>query len=154
MFNSISEIKKELEQKDRKELLDFCIRFSKFKKENKEFLSFLLFEKHDLPAYILKVNEETNSLFENINFSSVYFIKKSVRKILRLINKHNRFASSPEVEIETLIHFCNCFIEYNIPIPSSLQLKNIYQSQLLKIEKLLELLHPDLQYDLRKKILL
>ena len=152
MLNSINEIKKELVLKERKELLEFCIQLSKFKKENKEFLSFLLFQKDDLPAYILQVNEQTNELFENINTSSVYFIKKSVRKILRLINKHNHFTQSPEVEVETLIFFCNCFSQYHIPIQSSVQLKNIYQSQLLKIDKALAELHPDLQYDLRKKI--
>jgi hypothetical protein len=135
MLNSINEIKKELIQKDRKELLEFCIQLSKYKKDNKEFLSFLLFQKHDLTAYILQVNEQTNGLFENINFSSVYFIKKSVRKILRLVTKYNRFALSPEVEVETLIFFCKCFIQYHIPIQNSVQLKNIYQSQLLKIDK-------------------
>ena len=46
--SSLNELKKELEYRDKKELLSFCMRLAKFKKENKELLTFLLFEKDDL----------------------------------------------------------------------------------------------------------
>ena len=88
-----------------------------------------------------------------MNRSNVYFIKKSVRKILRNINKQIRFAMSKQVEAELLIHFCNCFIIHSIPVEKSRQLLALYQNQLNKIEKSILSLHPDLQYDMQRLLL-
>lgn len=47
-----------------------------FQKENKELLTYLLFEAHDTTAYINGVKAEMDSQFESINKSSVYFVKR------------------------------------------------------------------------------
>jgi hypothetical protein len=150
---SVNEIKKDLENRDFKELLEYCLRLAKFKKENKELLAFLLFDSDDISGYIENIKQETDEQFRLINKSNIYFIKKSVRKILRNVNKHVRFSLSKQVEAELLIHFCNCLIKYSIPIKKSRQLLNLYESQLKKIGQVLSALHPDLQYDLRRQIL-
>ena len=148
----ISEIKKELEKLEFKELLEVCLRLTKFKKENKELLSFLLFDADDISNYIQKVKSEVEEQFLQINKSHIYFIKKGVRKILRIVNKQIKFSLSKQVEAELLIHFCNCIVSNSIPIKNSTQLLNLYKNQLKKIEGALLSLHPDLQYDLRKQI--
>ena len=152
MVASLAEIKKELEKQDRKELLSHCLRLIKFKKENKELLSFILFESEDIPSFIQKIKDETDLLFEGMNTSNVYFIKKTTRKILRNITKYIRFAESKEFEAELLIYFCNCFHRYSIPVKKSKQLLNIYTSQVKKIESAIDKLHPDLQHDLLKTL--
>ena len=149
--SSITEIKKELEKREFKELLGYCLRLAKFKKENKELLGYLLFEAGDISCYIQNVKQETEIFFDGINKTNIYFIKKSIRKILRNINKHIRFALSKQVEAELLIHFCNCMLKYSIPIQKSRQLVNLYEAQLKKIEEALSGLHPDLQYDLKRQ---
>ena len=149
---SVSEIKKILEKKSQRELLDHCIRLIKFKKENKELLDFLLFQSGDLPAYIENLKAETEELFAAINYSNIFFIKKSVRKILRMLNKHSRFILSKQIEAEILIHFCNCILKYRVPLKKSRQLQNLYNTQLAKIDSALLTLHPDLQYDLRRQL--
>ena len=150
MVASLSQIKKELENRNKTELLEDCLRLVKFKKENKELLSFVLFDSHDLPSFIEKVKAEVDALFEGMNMSNVYFIKKTTRKILRNLTKYIRFTQSKEIEAELLIYFCNCFHRYKIPVNRSKQLLNIYNGQLKKAESALDALHPDLQYDLRK----
>lgn len=152
MVASLSEIKKALEHRHQSELLADCLRLVKFKKENKELLSFILFESQNLPSFIQKVKEEVDGLFIEMNMSNVYFIKKTTRKILRNLTKYIRFIQSKEIEAELLIYFCNCFHRYKIPVNKSKQLMNIYASQRKKIEAVMETLHPDLQYDLRKII--
>ncbi|MDP4285140.1 MAG: hypothetical protein Q8891_12000 [Bacteroidota bacterium] len=147
---SVNEIKKSLETSNSRELLSYCLRLAKFKKENKELLGFLLFEANNLSGYIENVKQETDNLFEEINTTNIYFIKKSIRKILRNVNKHIRFALSKQVEAELLIHFCNCISEYSIPVNESRQLLNLYENQLKKIEQIITTLHPDLQYDLKR----
>ncbi len=150
---SISEIKKNLEERGSNELLEYCLRLARFKKENKELLAFLLFESDNISAYTENVKQEIDEQFEEINKSNIYFIKKSVRKILRSANKHIRFCSEKQTEAELLIHFCNCLNKFSIPLKKSRQLMNLYESQLKKIDTALSMLHPDLQYDLKKQLL-
>jgi hypothetical protein len=151
--HALNEIKKALEKRDFNELLDYCIRLAKFKKENKELLGFLLFESDDLNSYVENVKLETENLFGEINKKSIYFIKKGVRRILKKVHKHIRFSMSKEVEAELLIHFCNCMTNHSIPLAQSVQLNNLYDAQLKKIEEALSSLHPDLQYDIKGKLL-
>lgn len=149
---SINEIKAELEQRSHKELLGLCMSLAKFKKENKELCTFILFEECNLTAYVENVKNEMTQHFEEINNSNVYYIKKSVRKILRNVSKQIKFAASKQVEAELLIHFCNSFTSFSIPIEQSIQLKRLYENQLHKIDLAIASLHPDLQYDLRKQM--
>lgn len=149
---TINDIKKDLEKRTANELLLICLRLAKFKKENKELLHFLLFEADDTAAYIETIKQETDEMFLEINMNNVYYIKKSVRKILRYVNKHIRFTGSKQMEAELLIHFCNAIVKRSIPLKKSRQLSNIYESQLKKIETILASLHPDLQYDLKRQL--
>ena len=153
MDSSLSDIKKELQHKSKPELLEHCIRLAKFKKENKELLAFLLFEP-DEALFIENIKKNTDNLFEEINFSNVHFIKKGVRKILRMINKNIRFALSKQVEAELLLHFCNCFVTFSIPTRKSRQLLNIYEGQVKKFNQALSALHEDMQYDLKRQSLI
>jgi hypothetical protein len=52
---SIQELKQELQETSQNKLLDLCLRLAKFKKENKELLTYLLFEAHDEEVYISSV---------------------------------------------------------------------------------------------------
>lgn len=149
---SINNIKKNLEKKDSSDLLGYCLRLAKYKKENKELIGFLLFESDDIAGFISNVKEETEHSFSVINISNIYYIKKSVRKILRNVNKYIRFSASDQVEAELLIHFCNCILSFSIPIKKSRQLANLYEAQLKKIDIALSELHPDLQYDLKRQL--
>ena len=150
--SSISNIKSELEQRSHKDLLSFCLKLSRFKLENKEFLTYLLFESDDVPGYIKAIKTEITFNFGQINYANIYYIKKGVRKILRGVNKQIKFTELKLAEAEILIHFCNCFIEFKIPMQKSVQLKNIYLSQVSKVQKAILTLHPDLQYDLSRQI--
>ena len=57
---SISEIKKELTNLDGKTLQEICLRLAKYKLENKELLTYLLFEAHDESSYISLVKEDSS----------------------------------------------------------------------------------------------
>ena len=150
---TIHEIKQELTTLKPVVLAELCLRLGKFKKENKELLAFLLFESDNIPVYVENVKQEIEQQFMEINKSNIYFIKKSVRKILRSTNRYIRFSLSKQIEAELLIHFCNCLINFSIPLKKSRQLMNLYENQLKKIDAALSTLHPDLQYDFKKQLL-
>jgi len=144
---SQKEIKEELITKSPSQLLQLCLRLIKYKKENKELLTYLLFEAHDEQTYIKGIQREVDSQFEEMNRSNIYFEKKTLRKTLRLINKHIKYSGKKETEVELLIYFCQKFKNSGIPIHKSPVLNNIYQRQIIKINKAIQMLHEDLQHD-------
>jgi hypothetical protein len=150
--STINELKLELTNTPESVLIDLCLRLARFKKENKELLTYLLFESHDTSAYIESVKKEMALQFTEINKSNVYFVKKTLRKILRTANKHIRYSGLAVVEIELLIYFCESMKELGVSIDKNQVLLNIYQNQVKKINKAMTGLHEDLQYDYRKAI--
>ena len=150
--STINELKQELVNTPAPALVDLCLRLARFKKENKELLTYLLFESHDTSAYIKAVKEQMALQFTDINKSNVYFVKKTLRKILRTAKKYIRYSGLAIVEVELLIYFCESMKELNISIDKNPVLFNIYQNQLKNIHKALNSLHEDLQYDYLKAV--
>jgi hypothetical protein len=147
---SIQEIKQELLALPPGKLAEITLRLVRSKKENKELLTFLLFESHDIPGYIETVKKEMEAEFLDINVSHVYFAKKTIRKVLRTTNKFIRFSGSKIVEAELLLHFCKLVKDSGINIEKNPALKNLYQNQLKKIMNAMAGLHEDINYDLNK----
>jgi len=103
---TVRELKKELNHLSQSEIVELCLTLSKFKKENKELLTYHLFEASYEEGYIESVKLEIDEQFNTVNTKTYYFIKKSVRKILRMIKKYNRYSKKKETEIELLLYFC------------------------------------------------
>lgn len=144
---SVKEIKTELGNRSAKELTDIILHLSKFKKDNKEFLTYLLYEVEDEQSYINSIKDDMDDEFDEINTSSFFYIKKSVRKILRQIKKYIRYSKKKETEIELLLHFCRKMRSISPSIARSTILLNIYDRQIAAIRKAIGTLHEDLQYD-------
>ncbi len=149
---SISELQKELRSFEPKQILEICLRLAKYKKDNKELLSYLLFEAHDEKAYIKKIKEQMDIDFSGINRNTSYLTKKSLRKILRGVNKFIRYSGSKQTEVELRIYFCTKVKAVRIPIDSSIVLSNLYNREKEKIKKNLEKLHEDFQYDYQHEL--
>lgn len=150
--SSLAQLKKELQLVPQPQLIEICVRMAKYKKENKELLHYLLFEAGDEEQYIREVKKETAALFREINKSHTYYAKKSVRKILRGVNKHIRYSGQPQTAVELLLDFCRHMRSLGRLVTGSTQLSNLYAAQLKKIHANLKKLHEDLQYDYRKEL--
>jgi len=150
--SSINEIKQELANLKPAQLTSLCLRLARFKKENKELLTYMLFEAQDEQGYTRNVKQEIGELFGEINLSHLYFAKKTLRKILRVINKYSRYSGNKQTEIELRIFFCRQLKASGIPFRQNAVLNNIFEGQLKKIDAVLSALHEDLQHDYRKEI--
>ena len=149
---TVSEIKKEIKQRPHEELVELCLQLSKFKKENKELLTYLLYEAHDEDMYIAGVKEEVEEMFTEVNTDTFYYMKKTVRKILRAIKKYIRYSKNKQTEVELLLHFCTEMTKMSPSIKRSSVLYNIYTRQIEFVRKKLTALHEDLQYDYETEI--
>jgi len=149
---SVAELKKELSNISPKELKELCLRLVKYKKENKELLTYLLFEANDEESYIRDIKEETDELFADINSNNLYWAKKSLRKILRIINKYTKYSGNKQTEVELLLYYCRKLKDSGISFKYNATLLALYERQLVKAEKALAKLHEDLQYDYANEI--
>ena len=144
---SLSEIRRELKTRDPQELAALCLRLGRFKKDNKELLTYLLFEAQDETAYIEAIKYDIDDLMEEINTSHIYYAKKGLQKILRQLNKNIRYSGNKQTEVEILLYFCQAVRDSGIPIHHSTVINNMYERQKVKIQKALSSLHEDIQAD-------
>ena len=150
--STLAQLKKEVQTLPYPQLVELCVRLAKYKKENKELLHYLLFEAADEQHFINQVKQEIDEQFKDVNTSHVYYAKKTIRKILRGLNKHAKYSGVAQTNIELLIYFLQHLRKLENLLYESNQLMNLYDAQLKKINKELSKLHEDLQYDYQKDL--
>jgi uncharacterized membrane protein YgaE (UPF0421/DUF939 family) len=85
--------------------------------------------------------------FEQINRTSYYYIRKSVRKVLKNTRKYIRYSQKKQTEVELLLYFCTKLKTLSPSIKRNTALMNLYNRQIDTIIKKVSVLHEDLQYD-------
>ncbi len=149
---SLADIRKELKLRSPKELNELCLALARFKKENKELLTYLLYEASNEAGYIESVKSEIDRQFDEISSRRYYIVKKNVRKILRGVKKYIRYSKKKPTEVELLLHFSGRLKELNPPISRNTTLLNLYNRQIAAIKKIIPTLHEDLQYDYQMEL--
>jgi hypothetical protein len=149
---SINELKQELTTLPPKKVLELCLRLARYKKENKELLTYLLFEAHNEQGFVENIKKEIDEQFADLPKATWYLTKKSLRKMLRSIARYSKHTGSKESEVEMLIHFCANLKTSGIPFRKNKSLSNLYIQQLKKLNGLVKLVHEDLHFDYRKQL--
>jgi len=150
---SLSDLKKEISHLSNKELVDLCIALAKYKKENKEFLDYLIFESHNTPDFVKEIRKEMDAFFTELSLqANLYYVKKSLRKLLRIISKYSKYIGDKGISAELLIYFCLKLKESGIPFHKSQLIVNMYEQQVKKIHTLIHSLHEDLQSDFQNDL--
>jgi len=149
---SLNELKQELVTLPPKTVLELCLRLARFKKENKELLSFLLFNAQDEEGYVESIKHEINDDFWNLPRGNMYIVKKGLRKILRSISKYSKHVAKKESEVELLIHFCNNLNNSGINFKNNKALSNLYDGLIKKLITITDQLHEDLKFDYKKQL--
>ena len=150
---TLSDLKKELKLLPASDLVDICVSLAKYKKDNKDFLGFLLVDSYDKPGYINDIKGEIDEHFEALkNQPNLYYIKKSLRKLLRVLVKYTKYGNDKAMTCDLYIYFCQRLRDSKIPIKKSDALIKLYEQQLKKIKKNIEALHEDLQGDYNRDL--
>lgn len=144
---SLKIIKDEIKHLSQPDLVDLCLRLIKFKSENKELLSYLLFNASHEEEYIKQVKAFIDEGFLTINKKSNYLIKKGIRKILQHTKKYIKYSNIKETEVILLIHFCKKTKASNPPMKHNKRVQNMYNTQVKLLQNRISDLHEDLQFD-------
>lgn len=148
----IAEIKQELKSLTANEVCELCLRLARYKKDNKELLAYLLFDAHDVDSYTRQIKEYIDEAFKEINRSNLHLVKKTLRSILKKVNKYVSFTLSKQTEIELRLYFCETLQTSGIAFHKNKALVNMYLQQIKKIKAALAGLHEDIQYDYIKPL--
>lgn len=142
----LTELKRELEALSPPELLKIVLRIAKHKVENKELLSYLLFDAHDPLNYAEYLKDEMEAPYLQA-ITHPYYLLKGLRKSLRLVTKYYRFTGNRNGEVELLLKLVSSFhAHYKSQFKYAALSKFIFRC-LEKAEKSIEKLHEDLQAD-------
>jgi hypothetical protein len=151
-LRSISDIKKEMKELSREQLIDLCFALGKYKVDNKAYLNYLLFDAHDPESFVAAAKTEMDELFAEITQTNLYLVKKSLRKILRIIYRYARYTGSKEKEAELIIYFLQKMKHADFQWQKNKVLVNLYNTQVKRVQSAISKLHEDLQYDLKREM--
>jgi hypothetical protein len=150
---TVNELRKELKESDPDVVRELCLKLIKYKKENKELATYALFEAHDEHAYVKNITSEVEELFLEIpRGGNTYYIKKTLRKILRFANRQIRYSGNKISELEIRIFFCQEMNKARVPKNSGTVIGNLYDQQIKKINTILDSLEEDLQADYQSQL--
>jgi hypothetical protein len=149
---TIDTIKTELKQLPPREVLDLLLRLARFKKENKELLTYILFESANESEYVEQVKKEIAGEMLEIDGLPAYQYKKQFRKIQRKINKPIKYIGNKSATAELYLHMVRMISEKKKTISLATFLDKILQQYIIKIEKLLPGIEDDLAADMRKQL--
>jgi hypothetical protein len=145
--HTLSQLQKELATLPPKEALEICIKLAKYKKENKEYLNFLLFGVHDKENYFEKIKESLEDSFSQVSRTTAWTTKKGLQKMARLIQKHVKQSGSLQTEIELRIWFCKRIRQARIDLDASQVTANLFYREIERIKVVYGKLHEDLRTD-------
>lgn len=147
-----SEIRTQLKELNPNELREIILRLGRYKLDNKGLLNYLLFGASSESDYLDEVKEEIREQLLQTNTTSFYLAKKSIRKALKTANTHIKYTGKDYVIVELLLFYCRELLALPIDIKRSEVLSNLFDRQVVRIEKALAKLHEDLQYDYHKEL--
>lgn len=150
---TLNQIKKELETIAPPKLMALTLQLIKYKTENKELISYLLFDEDDQSTYISDIKHDISEMLSTIKGMPPYMVKRTLRKALKFIAKYSKYMGSKDAEAELLIHFCRIVHQAGISRYTYKAVLNIYTNTLLKVQKLLPNVHEDLKTDFEEEII-
>ena len=149
---TVHTLKKELNERSKEDLVAICLRLAKFKKENKELLTYLLFEVESESQYVESVKAEVASQLKTINTSSYYWLRKGIRKTLKDVKKFIRYSQRKETEVELLMNFCVQVYNLSPVVKRDKVVESIVERQLVMVRNKIDALHEDLQFDYHQEL--
>jgi hypothetical protein len=145
---SIHQLKSEMLAMEPHQIIDICLKLAKFKKENKEYLDYLVWGLVDSEQYVEDLKLEISEMFQNIQADrNFYFVKKSIRKIQRFVNRYCKYLIEKELCCELRLFYVERLIQFIQDWNYQSHAQKIVQTELGKIKAFIGKLHEDYQFD-------
>jgi hypothetical protein len=110
LATKLGNLKQELQEQDRKNLMELCLQLARFRQENKELITFLLFHSHQPLTYADEYKIMIEEPFDKF-LMNPYYLAKGIRKSFRLIGRYAKITKSKEGECELYLHLARLFEE-------------------------------------------
>lgn len=149
---SLKVIRDELALLNNKELVGIISSLIRFRKENKELITYLLFDSKDEAGFIKSIKAETEFAMEPVTRYNVRPYLKLIRKTLKNIRKAIKISGKNETAVQLLMHFCTVIKQKNLPVTRFKGLNLVWDRCIHDITKNILTLHEDLRYDYTQEL--
>jgi hypothetical protein len=149
---TISTLKQELKSLTSERLIEVCLRVAKYSAENKELITYILFDEENEVGFINEAKCLLDGEFVMMEGTSIYFAKKGLKRALKTLNKSIKFTKSKTTEIELRMHFCQLLKNFGLFEVQGPYFRNVYERQFVSIQKAVLTLNEDLQFDYGKEL--
>lgn len=146
------DIKAALTKLESATLREIILRLARLKKENKELLTYILFDAADKEGYVAEINHYVTQQMGEVNVKSAHFARKSLRRILKTAWRLVKYSGDAECVIQVNLHLLEEMNKSKIPFGKSTALENIRSQVKAAIEKNLKLVHADLAHDFKRQL--
>lgn len=133
LATTMGNLKQELQAQERKELIDLCLHLARFRNENKELITYMLFHAQDPLGYAEEYKRMIEEPFDKY-LMNPYFLAKGIRKSFRLISRYAKVSKSKEGECELYLHLADLFME-------RIQGKLVHKTLIMLLERALKKAH-------------
>ena len=127
-------------------------RLMRFKRENKELVAFELFIRAEPENWFADIREECNVTLNEMNTSHPYFMRKTMRKLIRTLKTYARYAGDPAIEAELLCILLEAFHQKHLHEHTAEKIRKIVTDTQVRLQKMISKLHDDLQYDFIRRL--
>lgn len=149
---SLKVIKQELSLLSHQELIQIMLKLVRHRKENKELVSFILFDSKDETSFTQQMKLDMDELMEPVTRFNYATSLKYIRRVLRNTKKVARYSAHNEMEVELLMHFCSILKSKNLPIKDVKALSKMWDRCIQSMLKGISTLHDDLKYDYQTEL--
>lgn len=149
---SLKTIKQELSLLPNQEVIQILLKLVRHRKENKELVSFILFDSKDEASYIRQMKLDMDESMKPVTLSNYATSLKYIRRVLRNTKKIARYSTHNEMEVELLMHFCSILKSKNLPVKEVKGLSKMWDRCIQCILKAISTLHEDLKYDYQTEL--
>ncbi len=149
---SIKQLRTEIGNLPPHKLAALTERLIKYKKDNKELASYIIFYEEDEAGFADDVETALEEQFGLINFKTAFFAKKGLRKMIRIANKFLRYTPNKSTQARIIMDVLSRLALIPASLKKNTQIKNMQVSLLKKLDDILLQVHQDERHDFEKQL--
>lgn len=148
---SLADIRKELAHQSPAELMELVVRLARFRLDNKALIGYWLFDRTNQAQFLAQVHLALDEALASMNFSSAYFVKKSLRKWQRQVNLYGRICGEPWMLADLQGYYVWTCLRAQKKVMYPDYFVELIRAAQRKFNTLLLKLEPDMQHDMQRQ---
>lgn len=147
----LADIRKELIHQSPDELVELVLRLARFRQDNKALAGYWLFDRQNPTEFLRQVHQALDHGFDELNFSTGYWVKKGLRKWQRQVNLYGRICGEAWMQADMQSYYVWVCLRAQKRLSDPNYLAPLLASAEKKRVTLVKKLDDDVQHDIQRQ---